>query len=124
MARYVEFNIPAASKKKNKAKRRAETFHRGYGESLVLTISGVTIRFVIQSKIDGEDCFKRLVHFDSGFIVSKDIEAEKLMFMCTIGTTRKYTDRQAAFSILHRLIERLSFEYFTEKLALAPVINP
>ena len=123
MARYVEFKIPTGKVPKGQKKIGTPIFRTAYGEIYHATIDGKRVKLVIQTKIDGKECCTQLVHYASGYVISRDLQAIRIQQMAQGSQFYRMTMRQAAKACLANRIYSYGGIYILDALASVPVIN-
>jgi hypothetical protein len=123
MARYVEFKIPTGKINKKSKKVEKPTFKTAYGELIVMPIDGKRVKFVIQTKVDGQECCTALVHYASGYVISNDLQAIRIQAMAQGSQFYRMTNRQAAKACLNNRLHTYGEKYVLDALAGVPVIN-
>jgi hypothetical protein len=123
MTRYVEFKIPTGQSRKGRKKTENPVFRTAYGELYIATIDGKRVKFVIQTKIEGEECCIALVHYASGYVISNDLQAIKIQAMAQGSQYHRMTNRQAAKACLSNRLYSYGEKYVLDALASVPIIN-
>jgi hypothetical protein len=123
MGRYVEFTIPTGKPRKGTKTIENPKFRRAYGEIYNATIDGKRVKFVIQTKCEGKDCDPSLVHYASGYVISRDLQAIRIQQMPQGSQFYRMTMRQAAKACLANRIHSYGEKYIIDALASVPVIN-
>lgn len=111
MAKKIEYQVPT----KDGTQTRV-------GVPMLATIGGKRVKLVLQMD-DGAHA-SCLVHYASGYVLSRGIQDAKVRHFVRVGTYgKKMTDREAAKAVLASLIEKNGADRVLAVMTSAPVLN-
>jgi len=117
MSKIVAFNVPVKSLR---ARNRTVMIDQRRGRACVITIGDRAVRFMLQYGPNGKAC--TLAHFASGYRFGS-LDDARVRAMCALGHHARLTDRQAAESLVARVVAKLGAAEVLAKLDAAPVLN-
>lgn len=124
-AHFRDFLVPTRTYTKSGRVSRKIAYKKAHGLLFELKLGDAPIHIVVQTMFEGEDLpVKKIVHFESGYIIAQSTEWAKIEYMLEKGTSAPpMSERQAVVKTIAQAVSRVGKDKFLEILSKQKAIN-